>query len=179
MSMANVRAEIAKYYRNTLDGVEVSEHGGAFTAEDIRRYAKKAPAVIVACIGVPQIKFQGTVVAAFPTFEVFCLSSHTSSRQNRDTAAWLLAESVAVETVNNTWDGAADSTPKNLSAANRYSVPLDKLGVGLWSVRWEQQVDLDRNAVATLDDFLTMESTYDIGQTDDTVDTTDITELPQ
>lgn len=177
MSIASVKFEIARYYRTALDHVAVEEHGGPFSLQDIGRYAIKSPAVIIGCMGVPEFKIQGTVVTAQAVFGAFCLA-HESVREKRDVASLLLAESVAVETVSNNWDGSASGTPRNIRGANLYSVALDKMGVAMWAIRWDQLIDLQRNTIATLDDWETMYSTYDIAQTDDTVNTTDITELP-
>lgn len=178
MSVANVRAEIARHYRGALDHVHVYEHGGAFSLEDIKRYTQKSPAVVIGCLGIPSFEFQSTVTVANVSFGAFCIAQN-NVRDNRDVAALLLMESVAVETIANRWDGSASQAPRNVSAANLYSQPLDKMGVAMWAVRWDQKVDLQRNAIATLDDFLTMYSTYDVGETDDTETTSDVTELPQ
>ena len=178
MSMLNVRSEIARFYREELDTINVSEHGGAFSLDDIRRYAKKSPAAVVGCLGIPTFEIQGSVVTAKVVYAVFCIA-HDEAANKRDAAALLLAESVAVETIQNTWFKSASSSPMNVVGTNLYSVPLDKLGVAMWAIRWEQRVDLQRNAIETLDDFLSMHSTYDIGETDGTDVNTDITELPQ
>lgn len=178
MSIANVRFEIARHFREELGDAFVSEHGGAFSLEDIKRIALKSPAIVVGALGIPSFEIQGSVISATTVFAAFCLA-YDRKKERRDIAALLLAESVAVETLRNNWDGSASSSPKNIVGTNLYSIALDKLGVAMWAIRWEQLVDLQRNVLATLDDFLTMHSTYDLGQTDDTEVSTDVTELPQ
>lgn len=178
MSIVSVRYEIAQHLQGALDGVYVSEHGGAFSSADIERYAKKSPAVIIACLGVPSFEMQANTMTAAPIFAAFCLAAE-NSKERRDIAALLLAESVAVEIPRNRWNGSASGTPKTPTASNLYSTPLDKKGIALWAVRWTQQVDLQRNVIATIDDFKTMHGTYDAGQTDGTTPVEGITELEQ
>lgn len=178
MSIVNVRREIATFYEGALDSVQVSEHGGAFSTADIKRYARRTPALIVACLGLPNFEFQGSTVVGVATFGAFCMVAD-SSRERRDIGALLLAESVVVETFKNFWNGAATSTPRNVSAANLYSPALDKLGIAMWAVKWDQLVDLQRNAVAQIDDFKTMSGQIDAIDSPDTTPILDILELPQ
>ena len=178
MSLASVRAAIAAHYTSTIKDAYTTEHGGAFSLEDIKRYGKRSPAIIVGCLGVPSFEVQGSVVTATAVYGVYCLSMNQKGTL-RDVACLLLAESVAVETIAKNWGGEASSSPRNVTGQNLYTKKLDAINAAMWGIQWEQNVDLTRNAITELDDFLTMESTYDIGETDDTVDTTDITELPQ
>jgi hypothetical protein len=178
MSLVSVRAEIARFFDENLTGVHVFEHGGAFSVDDIKRYSKKSPAAVVTCLNVPNLVFQGTVVSADAQFGVFCLAAE-SSKEKRDIAALLLAESIAVETYKNFWFDSATSAPSQVNASNLYNSALDKMGIALWVVRWNQQVDLQRNVIATIDDFLTADITYDIGETEDTALPSDIVELEQ
>ncbi len=177
MSLINVRFEIKRHYDTVLKHVSVSEHGGAFGLEDIKRYAKRTPHVVISCLAIPEIKYESSVSVARVVFGAFCLTEERSDTK-RDVAALALVEATTVELTSNDWNSTASGSPKNVSAANLFSGTLDKYGIAMWAIRWEQRVDLDRNVIATLDDFLTMTSEYDIAQTDDTINTTDKTVLP-
>lgn len=178
MSIISVRSEIAKHYRNVLGYTKVFEHGGNFSIDDIKRYAQsRHPSIVIGCLGIPSIELQGTVVSANIVFGAFCMSSERN-KTARDIAALSLVESVISELPTQTWNGSANKVPKNVSGSNLYTSALDKLGIAMWAARWDQQVDLERNTAVTLDDFLTMTAEYDIGQTEDTVNTTDTITLP-
>ena len=180
MTVASVRAEIAKHYRTALGHVAVYEHGGTFGLEDLLRYARKPPALIISALGIPTIEVESTVAVANVVFAGFCVAKD-QSRQKRDVGALLLAEAALVETVNQYWNDSASGTPKSANALNMYTAALDKVGIALWAVRWEQRVDLTRNSETTLDDWETFYATYEVGD-DDTLDDdtdTDVTELDQ
>lgn len=176
MSLAQVRAEIARYLNNAIDSVAVIEHGGPFTLEELKRVAARAPALVVTCLGVPALEVQGTVVVAHAVWAVFGVTKN-EQRRKRDVAGLLLAESVMVEVPHQTWNGSASKAPRDVTAANLYSSELDRQGVSLWAIRWRQQVDLQRNAITTLDDFETFFATYVIGDADAPV-TEDQVDLP-
>ena len=173
MSIANVRAEIAKHFRGALAFVEVHEHGGEFSIEDIKRYAlSKEPSVVIGCLGVPSIDVQGTVVVANAAFGAFCITSERN-KETRSVSSMILFESVAVEIPFQTWNDSANKAPRNISGANLYSKALDSMGIAMWAARWDQQIDLQRNSAGSLDDFNTMVNVYDIGQDDNTETTSD------
>lgn len=181
MSIATIRFEIARYYRAELDHVEVLEYGGTFTAEDVKRISVKSPAVAVACLGLPEIQFQGHDVEARVSFGAFCFAKNRK-KVLRDVEALNLMESVAAGLLQNRWkdkDGepTASGAPQEITGANLYSTVLDKMLVALWAVRWVQKIDLDRGSFATLPDFETLYATVDLDEEEDAEDLTDIVEL--
>jgi len=177
MSLISVRAAIKSTLATALSSATLYEHGGTFDLDAVKRYARRSPAAVVAILGA-RIEFQGGITVALASFGVFCLANEASTTK-RDVAATLLAESVAVELYSNNWGDVANGSPKKPAMANLHSHALDKIGVAMWVVKWEQQVDLQRNTIADLDDFFEFRSEYDISgdDDDDTTNTTDTTEL--
>lgn len=175
MTLLSVRDEIAEVYKATLNNVHVITHGGPLTVTDIEQIAAQSPAAIVSCLGIPRMFRQAATVSADAVFGVFCVVED-SQKSSRDAGALLLVESVMVELLNQRWNGEACGAPQDAVATNLYSTELDRCGVSLWAVRWRQQVDLDRNAITSIDDFETFFATYAVGPTD-TPTTTDEVDL--
>jgi hypothetical protein len=179
MSLVDVRHEIARYFRGLPknNAVTVIEHGGPFNLEEIQRVAARAPALVVACLGIPSLEAQGSVVVAKAAWAVFCVAKDTR-KEAKDIKGLLLAESVLVELPHQTtWNDTASKAPEAIAGANLYSSKLDDEGISLWACKWRQDVDLDRNTTLTFDDFETFFATYVIGDDDAPVteDSTDLT----
>lgn len=179
MSLVDVRKEIARYFRGLPknNAVAVIEHGGPFNLDEIKRVAVRAPALVVACLGVPSLEVNGSVAVAQAAWAVFCVAK--DDRQNaRDIKGLLLAESVLVELpYRSTWNDTASKAPENIAGVNLYSSKLDAEGICLWACRWRQNVDLERNTTQTFEDFDTFYATYVIGDADApiTEDSVDLT----
>jgi hypothetical protein len=95
-----------------------------------------------------------------------------TSIEKRDAGAMVLAEEVARQVTKNTWAHEDTRAPTEIEAINQYSGELDKIGVALWSVSWKQTTKLtDAEAIeATLDDFESLYTDFDLAPKDDVVD---------
>lgn len=180
MSLLDVRDAAVKalYIALKPRTVAVTAHGGQLTTEELKRISTNAPAVLVACLGVPNIMLEGGVVTADSQWGAFVVTEDRS-RVKRDSRGLLIMESVGITIPNNWWSGTAASTPKNITGRNLYSTALDKLGISLWVLNWSQKVDLEAVTTATYDNFERVYATYDVNETVDTVETEDQIEVPQ
>lgn len=182
MTLDQVRKAIATHLRGAV-GVTVVEHGGPLTLEEVKRIGAQAPALVVACLGVPSLELQGHVVVADAAWGVFALTADRS-KERRDVGAMLLTGFVLAEVPKNRWDDdngepTACGAPRAVNGVNLFTTALDKHGVSLWGVRWRQTVELARKQQSALVPFERFFATYDVGQTPGTRPTTDNTELPQ
>lgn len=118
----------------------VQAHGGSFNREELARIALQSPACLVAVMGGELERHAGQPVAS-PTIFAFIVT-RGSSAEKRDEAALVLVEAVAALVVNNGWDYADAQAPDNMRIENLYSGDIDKQGVALWSVSWQQQLDI-------------------------------------
>jgi hypothetical protein len=184
-----IRAEIAKRLRLSVPkAIQVVEHGGPITLEELKRVATRAPALVVACLGVPSITREGMQVTTDAAYAVFCVAAKSPSETQGDIALALVSLA-SLDIPGQRWNQAASGVPQQIAATNLYSSALDKVGLALWAIRWRQKVDLDRTALmAALEPFETFVGEYDvatagitapINDPDDTETTTDQTELPQ
>lgn len=176
MSLAQVRHEIAGFYRGELDA-KVIEYEGTFDMEALQRVAVQAPAVVVSCTGVPKFERQGPVVVGHATWAAITVAT----KRGRAAEALALMESVAAHLPFQRWNDTASRPPEGIAAANMHSAALEKMGVSMWAVRWTQAVDLSREALAELDTFAKLYGDIPVpsGIVGDTIPTQDHAEIPQ
>ena len=149
-------------------------HGGRFDFKELSRWSKQAPAVLVAAVSVPSIADGPTRIAQVRW--VAYLVTRDTPQATRDVAALDFAEALLRLGRNNTW--ALDNTqkPERLAAENLYSGQLDRSGMALWAVSWQQGVGLRASDIATLADFTLYTATHEVG---DGPVAEDRVELPQ
>jgi len=160
MSLITVRAEIAKFFRASLPGASVLEHGGSIDLTELKRIATKTPALMVSCLGIPSQEMQGGTNACDVQFALFVVAANTG-KAARDIAALAMVEAIMVDLPTTCFVGA-NKVPRGIAATNLYSAALDKQGVSLWAIRWRQEVDLEKTVWSTLDNLLRVYTTTDI-----------------
>lgn len=151
--------------------VTVDTHGGEYSLDAIRRYAQKAPAVIVSVLSVDSDKAQletqatGTVHMA-----AFVMDRSHAGNPRGDSALDLVTRLLRVITTSGQFwglDGCL-AAPSNIKARNLYAPDLDGVGIALWSVTWGQLVDLTDDELDQ-DELLHLHADYDLGPTPDGV----------
>ena len=140
----------------------VDRHDGDFGPDEIERYAKTSPALILVSNG-GESKRQGGIITEAHVFDVFIMTKGKTQRQRTD-GALLLYEHFLKLLHSTDWNTQeCVAIPTDIKSKNLYGKELDELGMALWVVRWEQLVqipyttDEDFNA---LNDFATLFATY-------------------
>ncbi|MEC7376838.1 MAG: hypothetical protein VX421_04450, partial [Pseudomonadota bacterium] len=77
---------------------------------------------------------------------------------------------------NNTWQLENTQKPARVAAENLYSGQLDRHGIALWAVSWQQGISLSTTDIAELADFTLYTATHEVG---DGPVAEDRVELPQ
>ena len=149
-------------------------HGGRFDAAELGRYSKLAPAVLVAAVSVPTLS-DGKDQIAEVRWAAFIVTRDTPSA-TRDVAALDYAEAVMRTVKLNRWGLDNAQKPERLAADNLFSGQLDRKGIALWAVSWQQGVSLRYTNVAELADFTLYTATHEVG---DGPVAEDRVELPQ
>lgn len=143
----------------------VQAHGGRFDEDELKRIATKQPACLVTVMGGAIARHggsQGVCSADVLAFVVTAGSSTTA----RSRAAMDLAEDVGQLAVDNAWSYSDAKAPENIRAENLYSGALDRLGVAMWLVRWQQQTDFTEYDITQLDQFHTFSGKFDLDPRD-------------
>jgi len=141
VSLVDLRAAVVSHIAESVTAFRtVQAHGGSFNREELARIALQSPACLVAIMG-GQLERQGGQPVANPYIFAFVVTRGTSD-EKRDKAALVLVEAVAGLVVRNGWSYAHARAPDSMRIENLYSGDIDKQGIALWSVSWQQQVDI-------------------------------------
>jgi len=182
MSMLAQRQAIVDDLKAALPGVTVTSHRGRFdNAAEIQRFALKAPQVLVACVGFKPVSPGGGMVQLRGRWVVFVITKD-APKLERDAGALALAETIERRIEENTWGLDSLSAPTDIDARNLYAGQIDKLGVALWAVTFDQ-VDsspaVDQATLDTLGVFATFHQDIDVAPADGQIDITETDTLPQ
>lgn len=147
--------------------VALVKHHGEFGEKEIKAYLVKAPCVILAPLGLPDMKPMGPNVFATVQYAAFILTRSKPELERGD-AAMAIAEVIATFLP---YEGfGLARKPADVEAANLYSGTIDQMGMSLWAVRWRQVVELaakDDCTYSDLADFLRLDATYQLDAVDD------------
>lgn len=156
----------------------VFTHGGPFSFDDLKRYAVKAPAAVVACVNIPEFEERGTAkLLANVQWSIYVVTRGDSSTR-RDAEALTLITALAKLVQGNFWEDAdeeetADERPQRIRGSNMRSTGLDKSGVALWALAWNQKIDIADFDLTTLGNFDKFYAEWDLAEADDTIDAED------
>lgn len=167
-------------------------HGGRFDVGELQRYAARAPAVLVACTGVGDVHEQAAAAVAMLRWvavviarDVPAVAAQTDPvvvhvpAVHRDAQMLVLSESLLGIISGNRWGMSSTHRPQRIRGDNLYSGQLDKKGIAVWALSWDQAIDHEPIDVSTLDAFETFCYEVDMAPPDDQIDIEGKVELEQ
>ena len=140
-TLSGLRDAVVASLADKLAPVPVAAHGGVFDLDEVKRYAKIAPQVLVAAVGVGHCGRWKDGRWAIPVrFAAVVVTRDTvaagGAKFSRDAAALTLSTAVAISVAGNRFGLSGVQQPEEMEARNEYSGPLDAVGVALWQVNW-------------------------------------------
>ncbi len=139
-TLADLRDAVVASLSAKLAPVPVAAHGGVFDLDEVKRYAKIAPQVLVAVVGAGHdgrwkdgrwaipVRFAAVVIARDTVV--------AGAKISRDVAALTLSTAVQLAVGGNRFGLEGVLQPEHMDARNEYSGPVDTIGVALWQVTW-------------------------------------------
>ena len=177
MSLLQLRDAIVAQLPKELPALRfVEPHGGRFDAGELKRWALKSPACLVACLGCQSVTREGGEPVGAARFVIFFVT-RGSSKLPKEAAALVFIEQIAAIVARNKWDYENAQAPMDVRIDNLYSGQIDKLGVALWSVTWSQAVDLDIQGSAALEYLNEAYVDWEIEDDAEQIDAQDIVDL--
>ena len=164
--------------------VSVEAHDGSFDLTEIQRHFGHHPrAARVVCPGVGEIEDQGGLPVARSRWVVFIAAREQNAgdpagAMTHGDACMLLAERVMSLVHGQTWGCAAYGIPERLVARNLYTGSLDKRGLSLWTVEWEQGVAFDERLEAELVPLRLIHTDYELSEVHEGPDSAITTVFP-
>lgn len=146
MKLKALRQAIMNHINAQLPQLKaVDSHPGRFNLDELKRIATRLPAVRVALMGMPTVNRLETgeneAVIRMAAFVV------TGDRRQlpKDESALAIVESLLVFIPGQRWGlkGAMDA--RGVKADNLFSGKVERQGVAMWAVTWEQSLRLGEN----------------------------------
>jgi phage gp37-like protein len=177
MSIVDVRDDIVDAIQTALPSlVWVEATGGGFSEAELRRKALQAPGVLVACEGASDGRNEGGDIAVTWAWSAYVFTRSTSS-SSRDAQALVFCEALAGAIAENRWGRSDTHKPQRIRARNLYSGELDRQGVAIWAVTWDQAVDYTPASSSSTDPFSDFVAEWDLAPEDDAIEATDTVSL--
>lgn len=156
-------------------------HGGRFDAAELKRVSTKAPAVFVAVLGYRDLAYANGLYQANVAWGAFVVARDRRG-VHRDLVATAVMDRLALIVPEQTWStDACLGTPQAVRGDNLFSSGVDKLGVAMWAMTWQQTMVLaeamDADQLTSLDPFATLYARYPLA--DDAPVAEDQVSLPQ
>lgn len=158
------------FHQSLPQDITISTHMGEFGEEEIRRFMVKTPAVVLAPLAVDKVTRAGGNALVSAHWAAFIMT-RDKPELSRGFAALAITEAV-LGFIPFTTFGCARA-PEDVESANLYSGKVDRMGLTLWAVRWRSMIQLaakDECSYASLDDFLRLNTTYNLDPVDDPAD---------
>ena len=181
MSLDAVIDAMALHTKTMLAELRTSEMaGGRIVLEDLDRRSGALPAAYFACTGTRDGRMMND---KFRTRGLFLLvlvvkSNVAGQPVPQDRAhgiARFAGRALAMVAAAKTWgNGEVEGVPEKVSSTNPYSATIDKHGVAIWGITWEQLLAL--TAVpdpVVLNDFLLLDADYQIKPSNPELDAKD------
>lgn len=154
MNPVHLRRAIVADLAVRLPAVSVQPLGGRLDEAELKRLAVKAPAVLVALMGVDGLESKGGAPHATFSLAAVVVCGTGKKGEPADEGALALAGAV-LEALEGNRFGCDVGAPASVRAENLYSGELDAGHSALWAVTWNQAVDVSNNIQKPeLDDFL-------------------------
>lgn len=174
MSIETVRTAIVNTIAAKTTALKTCEaHPGRFDLVEIKRVAANAPAVFVAALATGKQESSNGGVQAPVSFAAFIVTKD-QPQITRDSLVLEIVSTLLVLTDSNDW-GSTDvvEDPTNIRGQNLYSASIDKNGIAMWAITWQQKIILgNATDVSALDDFLRANGTAKIQDGDILIETT-------
>lgn len=142
--IASALTAVTEALAAAMPEVDVAEHPGRFTEDELGKYAMKQQAVRVAVEQVPAFESRGDGLRqASVRFVAFVICTDIRG-QDRHQAALDIAEDIGTSVVFSQWNQPERFravAPDEVEITNLYSGPLSNgRGIAWWAVTWTQQI---------------------------------------
>ena len=119
--------------------------GGSFNANELRRHANQAPAVVLTCLALGDYRSPGPVWTADASLAAYIITRDAPPGPDRHRQALTLTSALfaALTGDSRVWgnpEGYDPPSGDSLAGTNLYSGDLDSIATALWAVTWFQRL---------------------------------------
>lgn len=151
-------------------------HDGPFGDDDVERFSRALPAIMVGIGEVGGLTIYGPETVATVVGACTIVTKGTSQIDAKDQALALVSR--VLRAVARDLSSSAFRSPTKERARNFYGKKTVDMGISLWMVTWEQEVKISELAdESTLDDFALLFHEIEMGEDDNTADIDQLVEI--
>jgi phage gp37-like protein len=148
MNLIEIRQQIIHQFGEALTGLvkpkHIQPHRGQFhSLDEVKNLAVRAPAVLVAYRGFTQARQQCDALMLNSQWLAIVMTQDTRHRPDRNDSATAIITTIThhLATQAQQWT-FADSEAQHLQGQNDTPLAMDKTGLAVWSVTWQQIINI-------------------------------------
>ena len=138
LKFVSLSSSVVEKIATMLPKVNIESYPGRFDVTELKRISTKLPAVRIAFMGSTKIDMMDTGEnEATVRLAAFVI---TGDRRGlpKDSAALNIVEALLTLIPGQSWGVPGTTIAKNIKADNLYSGQVDRQGVAIWALTWEQ-----------------------------------------
>lgn len=145
--------------------VDVKEHAGKFTWDELQARSYRAPALFVSCLGWRELRDEEATRLGLPLdavaparvrFAAGIVTKHSKSAEDRNIEARLICQKLSILIDRNDWDQALVGQTQDMQVEGLFAPAAEADNQSLWLLTWWHPVAMDRETLAaSLDAFIT------------------------
>ena len=121
----------------------VETHGGRFSFDEIKRLAKKAPCLLVSCLEIPALDDGAQGDNEHQLKIVMYVLTRDAAGVSKDISSVAIVEKALRHFKDEEWGFDWTLPAQNFVARNLYSNQIDKIGLSLWGIGFDQTIQLE------------------------------------
>ena len=138
MQLVQFRQHIIDTLKLTFPKLNVSAYQGRFDLDELKRLSIRLPALQIAILSIDNVETVETDERDMRLQLAAFVLTRDHKRLEREAAALAIVERLALLIPYQRWNYSKALIPTNLQVDNLFSGPIDKQGVALWAVSWQQ-----------------------------------------
>lgn len=146
MRFKDLREAIIMEIRGKLPELQaVSSHPGRFNLDELKRIVTQLPAVRLALMGIPRVdNLQTGENEAELRLAAFVITGDRR-QSTKDSSVLAIVESLLTFIPGQHWGIKGVMDARNVKADNLFSGSVERQGVALWAITWDQSIRISKN----------------------------------
>lgn len=149
-----------------LQGVNVHTHGGTFSQQELERYSKASPAVVLALLAFTVDTLEGYLKAS-AQWGIICIAEDKPGHDKaKDRRVVEIASLVSTAILTNWADLNVEFRPQQIENTNMFGTALDRIGAAMWGLEFSSSFEITDPAAETAVPFTTLGVKWDLAPRD-------------
>lgn len=148
-----------------LQGVNIYTHGGTFSQQELERYSKSSPAVVLALLAFGMDMLEGYLRATASWGVIVIAEDKPGKFLAKDRRVVEIASQVSTAILTNYVDLNVEFKPQEVENTNMFGTALDRIGAAMWGLEFKSSFEVSDPTLDTAP-FNTIAATWDLAPRD-------------